>query len=144
MRAAAITPLPRPTSSFLQRVTLMSDCSRGLRIYFCMHQQIAYTVRIRKGIWLLRMTKGDEPLTSGDRKSRLTRAAPVSCPISVILFGSPPKEPMFFLTQRTPASMSLMPKFASSESVLSKAVFVLRKPETKGTLLVFCWDYEVH
>lgn len=90
------------------------------------------------------LSKQDEPLASGDRNSRLTSAAPVSCPISVILFGSPPKEPMFFLTQRIPAAMSLMPKLTSSGSVLSTAVFVLRKPETKEQYVYFCFNFVDH
>lgn len=68
------------------------------------------------------------PLTLGERNSRLTRAAPVSCPTSVILPGSPPKESMFFLTQRTAAAMSLMPRLPPKGSVLSKVDLVRRKP----------------
>lgn len=100
------------------------------RLNYCNNKStflVLYTVKTRR----------DKPLASGDRKSRLTRAAPVSCPISVILLGSPPKEPMFFLTQLTPAAMSLIAKFAPSESVLSKVVLVLKKPETRERYLYF-------
>lgn len=40
-----------------------------------------------------------KPFANGASKTKLTRAAPVSCPIKVTLFGSPPNAPIFSLTQ---------------------------------------------
>lgn len=68
------------------------------------------------------------PFEVGDTKSRLTRAAPVSCPSNVTLLGSPPKAAMFLLIHLKAAAMSLIPKLPPELSDLSKLGLVRRNP----------------
>ncbi|GJQ86490.1 hypothetical protein Trydic_g10392 [Trypoxylus dichotomus] len=66
------------------------------------------------------------PLATGDTAIKLTRAAPVLCPISVTLSGSPPKAGRFSLSQCKPATRSIRPKLPWALPVAP----VFRNPKT--------------
>lgn len=51
------------------------------------------------------------PLATGDTAIKLTKAAPVPWPMRVTRSGSPPKAGKFSLSQWSPATRSIRPKF---------------------------------
>lgn len=72
------------------------------------------------------------PFATGDTAIKLTRAAPVPCPIKVTLSGSPPNAGRFSLSQWRPATRSMRPKLPWALPLAP----VFRKPGTY--ILISC------